>query len=170
MLPQLTRRRFFSAGVAAVTIGTAGCLDSSAKPDTTEVSDWGLDNSLSVSAVQQYNSPSCSCCEQYATYLRQNITGNVTDTVPEDIAAIKREQGIPAELESCHTSIFKDYVVEGHVPAEAIVTLLEKSPPIDGIALPGMPIGSPGMGGEKSETFVVREFTDGQAGGTFVEF
>jgi len=166
MTPQLTRRRFLATSGAVLTVGTTGCLGSPSGGNTGEMS---LDEPLSVSEVQQYNSPSCSCCEQYASYLRDNVSGSVTDTVPDDITTVKRERGVPEALESCHTTIVGDYVVEGHVPAPAIATLLDESPSIDGIALPGMPAGSPGMGGEKTEPFVVRKFTDGDAGGTFTE-
>jgi len=170
MTPQSTRREFLATGTVAVTLGTAGCLGSPSGSDSAAAGDWTPDEPLSVSAVRQYNSTGCSCCEQYASYLRENVTGDVTDTVPDDTAAVKREHGVPEDLESCHTTVVGDYVVEGHVPATAIATLLGESPAIDGIALPGMPAGSPGMPGEKSEPFVVREFTDGEAGGTFVEF
>lgn len=170
MTPQLTRRRFLATSGAVVTVGTAGCLGSSSGSDATGAGEMSLDEPLSVSGVHQYNSPGCSCCEQYASYLRDNVSGSVTDTVPDDIATIKREHGVPEALESCHTTIVGDYVVEGHVPAPAIATLHEESPSIDGIALPGMPAGSPGMGGEKFATFVVREFTDGDAGDSFAEF
>ncbi|WP_229770495.1 DUF411 domain-containing protein [Halorhabdus sp. CBA1104] len=132
--------------------------------------DRASETPLSVSGVKQYNSPGCSCCEQYASYLRKNITGDVTDTVPADIAAIKRDHGVPAEVESCHTTLLGDYAVEGHVPVPAIATLLEESPAIDGIALPGMPPGSPGMGGTKSEPFVVEKFVDGETSGRMGTF
>ena len=64
-------------------------------------------------------------------------------------------------MQSCHTSIIGDYYVEGHVPVEAIRKLLDERPSIDGIALPGMPQGSPGMSGEKAEPFVIYAITGG---------
>ena len=73
------------------------------------------------------------------------------------------KHNIPSELESCHTTEVAGYFVEGHVPVEAIDKLLEEKPDIDGIALPGMPAGSPGMGGLKTEDFVIYALKDGEA-------
>jgi len=85
----------------------------------------------------------------------------VESVVTDDVAAIKDDLQIPDEMRSCHTAIIGEYFVEGHVPAEAIQKLLEEQPEIDGIALPGMPQGSPGMGGEKSEPFVIYSVSNG---------
>lgn len=79
----------------------------------------------------------------------------------EDLTEIKDGLGIPPDMESCHTTLVKGYFVEGHVPVEAIWKLLEEQPPIDGISLPGMPQGSPGMSGEKAQPFVVYSITEG---------
>ena len=67
-----------------------------------------------------------------------------------DMAAMKQSMGVPQEVWSCHTAVIDGYIVEGHVPIDAIEDLLRERPPIDGIALPGMPEGSPGMGGVKA--------------------
>lgn len=80
----------------------------------------------------------------------------------EDVAEIKDDLGIPPDMQSCHTLIVEDYFVEGHVPLEAIRKLLEEQPPIDGIALPGMPSGSPGMGGMKAEPFTIYSIVEGR--------
>lgn len=66
-------------------------------------------------------------------------------------------------MQSCHTTLVSEYFVEGHVPVEAIWKLLEEQPPIDGIALPGMPSGSPGMGGDKEKPLVIYSILDGKA-------
>ncbi len=63
----------------------------------------------------------------------------------DDLRPIKAKHGVPAELESCHTALVGGYVVEGHVPADVVQRLLRERPPIVGVAVPGMPIGSPGM-------------------------
>ena len=96
--------------------------------------------------------------------------GTLTETTLDDIAAVKRRHGVPDELRSCHTLVIEDYVVEGHVPAAVIATLLEDEPAIDGIALPGMPAGSPGMGGSKQGPFTIREFNEGQAGVVYAKY
>jgi hypothetical protein len=87
-------------------------------------------------------------------YLQDN--GVTVETVmTEDTSAIKEEYGIPEELWSCHTAIVDGYYIEGHVPIDVVLKLLDERPPIDGIALPGMPSGSPGMDGEKDGPWVI---------------
>ena len=82
----------------------------------------------------------------------------------ENMQSIKTKYDIPKNMESCHTSIIDNYFVEGHIPLEAINKLLIEKPLIDGIALPNMPSGSPGMPGIKRETFVIYSITNGQIG------
>ncbi len=74
----------------------------------------------------------------------------------DDLAPIKDKYNIPRQLQSCHTSIIGDYFVEGHVPVEAIARLIAEKPDIAGIALPGMPSGSPGMPGAKQGTWTIQ--------------
>jgi len=62
-----------------------------------------------------------------------------------DLAPIKQKLGVPPALQSCHTALIEDYVIEGHVPADLIDRLLRERPPVAGLAVPGMPVGSPGM-------------------------
>ena len=116
----------------------------------------------SISATL-YKDPNCGCCEGYVDHLRQN--GFAVDVRPsDDPAAISREAGVPAELQGCHTMFVEGYVVDGHVPAAIVRKLLAEKPAITGITLPGMPPGSPGMGGTKVESFVIYAFTrDGKA-------
>ena len=80
---------------------------------------------------------------------------NVTDLAP-----VKRQHGVPAALQSCHTGLIDGYVVEGHVPADVIDRLLRERPKIVGLAVPGMPVGSPGMEapGQKPERYDVIAF------------
>lgn len=80
---------------------------------------------------------------------------NVSDT---RLAAIKRESGVPADLESCHTAKVGGYVVEGHVPAEDIQRMLKEKPAIVGISVAGMPSGSPGMEGGAKQPYTVTAF------------
>jgi hypothetical protein len=77
-----------------------------------------------------------------------------------DVTAVKRKQGVPAALDSCHTGIVEAYVIEGHVPADVIDQLLRERPRIAGLAVPGMPIGAPGMEspGQKAERYDVVAF------------
>ncbi len=79
------------------------------------------------------------------------------------MSSIKEKYQIPQNMESCHTAVIADYFVEGHVPIEAIEELLKEKLDIDGIALPGMPSGSPGMPGQKIEAFKIYALSDGMA-------
>lgn len=82
----------------------------------------------------------------------------VETRVAENMSAVKAELGVFNRLTSCHTATVGGYVVEGHVPADAIVRLLDEQPAIRGLAVPGMPLGSPGMEGEVREPFDVLAF------------
>lgn len=110
-----------------------------------------------------YKDPQCSCCEGYADYLRQN--GFQVDVkTTDDLAEISRKAGVPEALDGCHTTFIDGYVVGGHVPVNVVRKLLSEKPAIAGITLPGMPVGSPGMAGEKTETFTIYAVTkDGKA-------
>jgi hypothetical protein len=80
-----------------------------------------------------------------------------------DVQPIKRQHGLPGDLASCHTAIAGGYVIEGHVPADVVQRLLRERPQIAGVAVPGMPMGSPGMEGPYADKYDVVAFTkDGQ--------
>lgn len=101
-----------------------------------------------------YKSISCGCCDVHSKYLDSkgfDIEINNLQTLD----SIKSRFGIPREIESCHTAMIEGYFVEGHIPMEAINKLLEEQPDIKGIAMPGMPSGSPGMPGTKTGDFVI---------------
>lgn len=109
--------------------------------------------------VVSYRSPTCGCCGLWVDHLRDRGFA-VDDRVTEDLDAIKAEYNVPADLRACHTAIVGGYVVEGHTPAEDIQRLLTERPDIDGIATPGMPLGSPGMeAGEIREPYAVWAFS-----------
>ena len=101
-----------------------------------------------------YKNPQCSCCEAYAAYLQQN--GFDVDVKPtNDLASISAKAGIPPALECCHTMIIESYAVDGLVPVDVIRKLLAEKPPLAAITLPGMPMGAPGMGGDKAGPFTI---------------
>lgn len=89
---------------------------------------------------------------------KHGFTVNATD-VP-NMGTIKQEQGIPRRLGSCHTAVVDGYLIEGHVPAEDIKRLLTDRPALKGIAVPGMPIGSPGMEGPNPQPYDVFGFDE----------
>ena len=94
--------------------------------------------------VEVFKTPTCGCCSKWVEHLRTNgFTVRTTDL--NDLHQIKSSRGIPAELQSCHTAIVGGYVVEGHVPATDVQRLLKEKPAVVGIAVGGMPVGSPGM-------------------------
>jgi hypothetical protein len=107
-----------------------------------------------------YKNPQCGCCEGHANHLRANGF-DVKSIETHDLPLIKQGHGVKPELEGCHTIEIGGYVVEGHVSAATIKRLLAERPAIKGISLPGMPEGSPGMGGRKTEPFKIYEITDG---------
>jgi len=109
--------------------------------------------------VTLYKSPLCGCCGQYVAYLERNGF-EVTTVNTSDMDAIKRQYTIPADLQSCHTVVADEYVIEGHMPVEAVNKLLAERPTIAGIALPGMPSGSPGMPGGKQGAWQVHALGD----------
>ena len=112
-------------------------------------------------SVEVFKTPSCGCCYGYVLFLEKEQF-NVKETDMRSLHSIKQKYNIPLEMQSCHTTIIGKYFIEGHVPLEAINKLLKEEPDIDGIALPGMPIGTPGMPGKKEEPFVVYQLNDGK--------
>jgi hypothetical protein len=124
---------------------------------------WAQEPDASVLAGLEatiYKSPTCGCCTGYVEFLRKHgIKVEAVDT--NDLTAVKADYGVPPETQSCHTVVIGDYVIEGHVPLGALVKLFSETPEVAGIALPGMPIGTPGMEGPKSETYNVLSFGEG---------
>jgi hypothetical protein len=110
-----------------------------------------------------YKDPSCGCCSGYGKHL--SAAGFAVEVIETaDFAEIGRKAGVPEDLEGCHAVFIGDYVVSGHVPIEVVQKVLAEKPDIAGVTLPGMPAGSPGMGGDKTELFTVYAFTnDGKA-------
>ena len=106
-----------------------------------------------------HKSPTCGGCGVYSSYLKkEGYQVEINDMA--DLSGIKQSLGVPSELESCHTSEIGGYVVEGHIPNEAIERLLSEKPNIKGIGMAGMPAGSPGMPGPKTNDFVIYEITN----------
>lgn len=120
----------------------------------------GLSSAQAEEALKAtlYKSPQCGCCEGYAGYLRKN--GFEVEVKPtNDLASISSKAGVPAAFQGCHTTFVDGYVVDGHVPVKTVKKLLSDRPEIAGISLPGMPAGSPGMVGGKTEPFTIYAIT-----------
>ncbi len=108
-----------------------------------------------------YKSPTCGCCVGYADELkRQGFEVEVVQI--DDMNSIKSKYGIPADRQSCHTIAMGNYFIEGHVPMEAVEKLLREQPEIDGIGLPRMPSGTPGMPGSKRAPYEVYQAKNGE--------
>lgn len=136
--------RFFSIAVcaAAVAVATAALptVKSSAKP-----------------TITVYKDPSCGCCKNWIEHLKKHgYRVDAKDT--PDMPQIKATLGVPGDLRSCHTAVVEGYLIEGHVPATDIDRLLAAKPQVKGLAVPGMPMGSPGMEGPTSQHYQVIAF------------
>jgi hypothetical protein len=121
-----------------------------------------------AAAMTVYKDPTCGCCSVWVEHVKKaGITATVNQT--SDVEAIKTRRGVPARVRSCHTALIDRYVIEGHVPAKEIQRLLKERPAgVIGLAVAGMPIGSPGMevSGQKAQPFSVLAFDS--AGATTV--
>jgi hypothetical protein len=132
----LTRRKMLVLA-AASTAGAATRASAATKP-----------------AIHVSKDPNCGCCTGWVEHLRNNgFTATVANTA--DMQVVKARLGVPEKLASCHTAEIAGYVIEGHVPAHAINRLLAEKPKARGLAVPGMPIGSPGMEGGRPEVYEV---------------
>jgi len=121
---------------------------------------------LGGESVKVFHSSTCGCCSMYMSYLRDNGFGVDSESVA-NINTIKEQYNIPVNGSSCHTTIVGNYVVEGHVPVQAIKKLLDEQPAIDGITVPGMPRNSPGMGGN-GDGLIVYTLNNGAVGDVFM--
>ena len=108
-----------------------------------------------------YKSPSCGCCKDWVTHVqRAGFTTKVIDM--DDLSQLKRDAGVTAELESCHTALVGSYVIEGHVPADLVKKVLTEKPKITGLTVAGMVVGSPGMEqGSTKQPYNVLAFVKG---------
>ncbi len=104
-----------------------------------------------------YKSPSCGCCGDWVNHMEKNGFTTEVHNNP-DMSPIKEKMGVPSNLQSCHTAVIGGYVIEGHVPADVIARLLKEKPNIKGLAVPGMPMGSPGMDGPRKDPYDVVTF------------
>ncbi|MCW8914254.1 MAG: DUF411 domain-containing protein [Magnetovibrio sp.] len=143
-------RKIFKIGVVTLGLVGAGFVA------------WTMNSSTSAKAAEMvvYKSPSCGCCGAWIDHVKDSgFEVEVHDVL--DLSAIKAKAGVPGEMESCHTAMIDGYVVEGHVPADDIKQLLVERPDVNGISVPGMPIGSPGMEmGDEKEPYASVLFSE----------
>lgn len=120
-------RRGFVAAATGMLLGGFTAVHAQAKP-----------------GVLVFKSPSCGCCGGWVEHMRANGFRVETKEV-SDVTPVKRSSGVPDALASCHTAFVGGYAIEGHVPAQDVWRLLRERPPVKGLAVPGMVVGSPGM-------------------------
>jgi hypothetical protein len=139
------RKAILAAALVLWATGQAGAHDWATNRAT-------VDDDELVATV--YKSPYCGCCTGYVEHMRRSGF-NVRVEEIENLDPIKRLASVPKELESCHTMVIGDYVVEGHVPIADVKHMLSERPNFRGIALPGMPDGVPGMPGARPDPLML---------------
>ena len=147
-MKDLARRNMIAGLAAAGGLALIGCGPSEKKQDQraqASVEKSGFSPPPQAVAMSVYRDPSCGCCEAWAELARD--AGYQVRLIDQpDMPAIKRQYGVPDELLSCHTTIVGGFAVEGHVPLGDVDRLLKERPAgVKGLAVPGMPRGSPGM-------------------------
>lgn len=105
-----------------------------------------------------YKSPTCGCCKKWIDHMRDNGF-DVEVREQHNVTPVKDKLGVPERLRSCHTAKVAGYIVEGHVPADVVRRLLDEKPDVVGIAVPGMPMGSPGMEGFRKDPYDIITFS-----------
>jgi hypothetical protein len=108
-------------------------------------------------AITVYKTATCGCCTKWVDHLKA-AGFNPTVHVVENMSQVPITKRVPDPLRSCHTATLEGYLVEGHVPADVIKQLLREKPRVEGIAVPGMPAGSPGMESPNPEPYDVVAF------------
>jgi len=150
---------FTRMGVGAASLGLAllvsGCAPeaSAESGETAAATDSGaiVDATLAATiaetpTIKVYKSPTCGCCALWVDHMRAaGFELDVLDMDDADLIRVKLDAGVPLRMQTCHTALVDDYVFEGHIPAEVIARFLAEKPAARGLAVPGMPIGSPGM-------------------------
>ena len=147
---ELTRRSVMGAmaalaGLAVVGCGRAATDGSEQREEAEQAARKSPPAASQLASMQVYRDPACGCCEEWAERAREaGFQVAVSDN--SDMPAVKRQHGVPEELASCHTTLVGGYVLEGHVPLDDVKRLLKNRPAgVKGIAVAGMPRGSPGM-------------------------
>ena len=116
-----------------------------------------LDLHAAVDQISVYRVEGCQCCLKWVEHLRKAGFQVTVEAVP-NTADYRRRFGVPEGLKSCHTAFVNGYAIEGHVPAADIQRLLRERPKAKGLAVPGMPLGSPGMEADRSQPYSVLLF------------
>ena len=164
-----SKSKALALGLAATSLVLAGCTAAN-NSGIAKSSEQAVSAQVAMtSEMTVFRSPTCGCCGKWIEHA-EAAGFQVKDEITEDMAAIKQQYGVPQTMTSCHTTVVGDYVVEGHVPVEDVQKLLTEKPDVVGIAVPGMPIGSPGMeSGDYTEPYTVFSFTESGETAAFAE-
>jgi hypothetical protein len=144
------KKRFvrpFALGVSVVTLA----LTTGAAPVSP------IEAARGKTTITVYKDPGCGCCKSWIEHLiKHGYRVDAKDT--PGMTEVKRTLGVPDALSACHTAVVNGYLIEGHVPAADIARLLKEKPKVAGLAVPGMPMGSPGMEGPRAQHYQVLSF------------
>jgi hypothetical protein len=109
-------------------------------------------------AITVYKTATCGCCGKWVDHMKKaGFAVRTVDT--DDLTEVKQASGVPMRLRTCHTALVEGYVIEGHVPADLVERLLKEKPAGAGLAVAGMPMGSPGMEGVRRDAYEVLLFS-----------
>ncbi|GMR25499.1 MAG: hypothetical protein BMS9Abin39_0801 [Ignavibacteria bacterium] len=143
----------------AILIASAGSFSLANKSEDEKNVEQNFQSNVIKMTV--YRTATCHCCGRYIDILKKQGY-EIEDIVTDDMNSVKEKFGIPYDKQSCHTVSVDNYFIEGHVPMDVVKKLLEERPEIDGIGLPGMRIGTPGMPGVKRAPFEIFQAKDGE--------
>ena len=156
----IPRRRWMLTGVALVCLAAAGLAGGVLLQDAPRGGAGAPDAGDGV--IKVYKTPQCGCCTKWVDVLRDaGLDVEAEDISHAELNEKKIDAGLNRSLASCHTALVGDYVIEGHVPVAEIRRLLESEPDVRGLAVPGMPVGSPGMEiGDRQDPYDVLAFRE----------
>ena len=153
-----THFKAFGIGILLAALGVGAYLQ------------FGPAASAGLPTVTVYKSPSCQCCSEWVTHMKEEGFQVEVESKLR-MKPVKTQVGLPESLAACHTAIVGNYVVEGHVPAQDVKQLLRDAPDVRGLSVPGMPVGSPGMErGNRVEPYEVVTFTPSGETTVFAEY
>lgn len=142
--------------IAGLALAMAACSGEGAEGDGR----IALASAAPADTIVVFKTPTCGCCNDWVDHIEENGFAAITHDL-DDLTATKRGLGVPAGRFSCHTATVRGYTIEGHVPADLIHKLIAERPHgVKGLAVPGMPIGSPGMEGIIKQAYDVLSFDD----------
>jgi len=144
-MPSTKRKLALAASFLALTLTTGAAAPAPETPGSKQP------------VITVYKDPDCGCCNNWIEHLvKHGFKVESKDT--REMTEVKANLGVPGSLESCHTGVVGGYLVEGHVPAADILRMLRQKPRVAGLAVPGMPMGSPGMEGPRKQKYDVVSF------------